>query len=106
MRRADIVSGATLATEPLVMGPRVREGTHRDLIGGFTPTKREADGDCRRGAALCVDADEALNKSGDWLDAPGDAAHGVADAAAGVWHTKARLTQLRRREDPAQGDTV
>ena len=86
MRRAAIVSGATLATEPLVMDPRVREGTHRDLIGGFTPTKREADGD--------------------WLDAPDDAAHGVADAAAGVWHTKARLTQLRRREDPAQGNTV
>lgn len=41
--RADIVSAATLAGEPLVRGERLAPGTHVDLVGGFTPDMREAD---------------------------------------------------------------
>ncbi len=64
---ADIISCATLATEPLVRGRWLRPGCHLDLIGSFTPAMREADDDCFRGAALYVDTDEALTKSGDLL---------------------------------------
>jgi ornithine cyclodeaminase/alanine dehydrogenase-like protein (mu-crystallin family) len=64
---ADIVSCATLATSPLVHGDWLRPGTHLDLIGSFTPALREADDDCFRGAALYVDSEEALKKSGDLL---------------------------------------
>ena len=63
--QADIVSCATLATEPVVRGACLRPGTHLDLIGSFTPAMREADDDCLRGAALYVDTEEALAKSGD-----------------------------------------
>ena len=64
---ADVVSCATLATEPLVQGAWLRPGSHLDLIGSFTPAMREADDACFAGAALYVDTDEALAKSGDLL---------------------------------------
>jgi ornithine cyclodeaminase len=64
---ADIVSCATLATEPVVHGAWLRAGTHLDLIGSFTPAMREADDDCLAGAALYVDTEEALKKSGELL---------------------------------------
>ena len=79
---ADIVSCATLATAPLVMGRWLRAGSHLDLIGSFTPAMREADDDCFVGARLYVDTDEALAKSGDLL---GPLSRGVfsADAVCG-----------------------
>jgi alanine dehydrogenase len=40
---ADIISCATLATEPLIRGAWLRPGQHLDLVGGFTPSMREAD---------------------------------------------------------------
>jgi ornithine cyclodeaminase len=75
---ADIVSCATLATEPLVRGRWLRAGSHLDLIGSFTPAMREADDDAFAGAALYVDTDEALRKSGELL---GPMARGVFEAA-------------------------
>jgi ornithine cyclodeaminase/alanine dehydrogenase-like protein (mu-crystallin family) len=74
VRAADIVSCATLATEPLIEGRWLQAGSHLDLIGSFTPQMREADDDCFRGAAIYVDTDEALLKSGDLL---GPLARGV-----------------------------
>jgi len=74
VRRADIVSCATLATEPVIRGAWLQPGSHLDLIGGFTPHMREADDDCFRGSALYVDTVEALQKSGDLL---GPMARGV-----------------------------
>lgn len=41
--RADIVSCATTASEPVLRGAWLRAGTHVDLVGGFKPTMREAD---------------------------------------------------------------
>jgi alanine dehydrogenase len=43
---ADIISTATMATEPLVKGVWLRSGTHLDLVGGYRPDMREADDDC------------------------------------------------------------
>jgi ornithine cyclodeaminase len=65
--RADLVSCATLATEPLVFGAWLAPGSHLDLIGSFTPQMREADDDALRGAAVWVDTDEARLKSGDLI---------------------------------------
>lgn len=75
---ADIVSCATLAADPVIMGRWLRAGSHLDLIGSFTPTMREADDDCFRGARLYIDTDEALTKSGDLL---GPLSRGVIRAA-------------------------
>lgn len=38
--QADIVAAATLSTEPLVQGARVRPGTHVDLVGAYRPDMR------------------------------------------------------------------
>jgi ornithine cyclodeaminase len=88
---ADITSCATLATEPVVRGDWLRPGSHLDLIGSFTPAMREADDACFAGAALFVDTEEALTKSGELL---GPLARGVI-TAAGVRGT---LTTLARGE--------
>lgn len=66
-READIVSCATLSTEPVVHGSWLAPGSHLDLIGSFTPTMREADDACFTDARVFVDTDEALGKSGDLL---------------------------------------
>ncbi|MGJ7608932.1 ornithine cyclodeaminase family protein [Variovorax sp. LT1R20] len=69
VRSADIVSCATLATTPLVRGEWLAPGSHLDLIGSFTPAMREADVQCFAGARTFIDTSEALQKSGDLLDA-------------------------------------
>jgi len=65
---ADIVSCATLATEPIIRGEWLRPGTHLDLIGSFTPFMREADDDVFRRARIYVDTMDALKESGELLD--------------------------------------
>jgi ornithine cyclodeaminase/alanine dehydrogenase-like protein (mu-crystallin family) len=65
--QADVVSCATLATEPVVHGRWLPSGSHLDLIGSFTPAMREADDDCFRHARLFVGTEEALVKSGELL---------------------------------------
>ena len=76
--QADLVSCATLATEPVIQGEWLRAGSHLDLIGGFTPRMREADDACFAGASVFVDTDEAVAKSGDLL---GPISRGVLSAA-------------------------
>lgn len=66
VRRADIVSAATLSAEPLVRGEWLRPGTHVDLVGGFTPDMREADDEAIRRSAVYVDTRAgALHEAGD-----------------------------------------
>ncbi|HRO57769.1 MAG TPA: ornithine cyclodeaminase family protein [Burkholderiaceae bacterium] len=77
--RADIVSCATLATEPVVHGEWLRAGSHLDLIGSFTPQMREADDACFVGASLYVDTDEAAKKSGELLGPMSRGVFGIDD---------------------------
>jgi ornithine cyclodeaminase/alanine dehydrogenase-like protein (mu-crystallin family) len=95
VRHADIVSCATLATAPLVRGEWLAPGSHLDLIGSFTPAMREADAHCFEGARTFIDTGEALQKSGDLLDA---IAAGTlrADAVQGT------LAELCRSERPGR----
>ncbi|WP_414449978.1 ornithine cyclodeaminase family protein [Burkholderia sp. 22PA0099] len=65
--RADVVTCATLATEPVVRGEWLAPGSHLDLIGSFTPAMREADDACFAQASLFIDTPEAFQKSGDLL---------------------------------------
>lgn len=90
---ADIVSCATLSTEPLIQGAWLRPGVHLDLIGGFTPAMHETDVACFAGSRVFVDTDEALSKAGDLL----------AAIQAGVWQAslvQGRLGDLCRAEGP------
>jgi ornithine cyclodeaminase/alanine dehydrogenase-like protein (mu-crystallin family) len=76
---ADIVSCATLATQPVVQGAWLAPGSHLDLIGSFTPAMREADDACFAGAALYLDTEEGLKKSGELLGPMSRGVFGPAD---------------------------
>jgi ornithine cyclodeaminase/alanine dehydrogenase-like protein (mu-crystallin family) len=77
--RADVVSCATLATQPIVRGAWLHPHSHLDLIGSFTPQMREADDACFVGARVLIDTEEAVQKSGDLL---GPMARGVVTAGS------------------------
>ncbi|SRR5579885_643149 len=64
-RAADIISCATLSTEPLIQGDWLKEGAHLDLVGGFTPAMREADDRAAARARVYVDTRAALKEAGD-----------------------------------------
>lgn len=68
VRGADIVSCATLSTQPLIRFEWLRPGTHLDLIGSFTPAMREADNACFAHGAVYIDSPDALEESGDLID--------------------------------------
>ncbi|WOC16375.1 ornithine cyclodeaminase family protein [Pseudochrobactrum sp. MP213Fo] len=65
---ADIISAATLATDPIIHGEWLSKGTHVDLIGGFTPAMREADDTVMIRAAVYIDTPEALKEAGDLVE--------------------------------------
>jgi ornithine cyclodeaminase len=52
---ADIVSTATLSTDPLVHGAWLKPGTHLDCVGAFKPGMRETDDEVVRRARIFVD---------------------------------------------------
>ncbi len=80
VREADIVSCATLATEPLVRGVWLRPGTHLDLVGAFKADMRETDDEVmRRAHTIVVDErNAALAEGGDIVQA---LASGAIDAS-------------------------
>ncbi len=59
---ADIVSCATITTDPLVKGALLKPGTHVDLVGAFTPAMRESDDDAIRRARVYVDTRAGATK--------------------------------------------
>ncbi|MBT0782389.1 ornithine cyclodeaminase [Paracoccus sp. pheM1] len=64
--QADIVSAATMARQPVILGEWVRPGTHVDLIGAFTPEMREADDALIASALVYVDfVDTVVDRIGE-----------------------------------------
>ena len=55
MRRADIVSAATISAEPLIRGDWLAPGTHVDCVGAYRPSMRETDDAVVRRARIFVD---------------------------------------------------
>jgi ornithine cyclodeaminase len=62
LAEADIVSSATISSEPLVKGKLLKAGAHVDLVGGFTPDMREADDEAIRRARVYVDTRAGATK--------------------------------------------
>ncbi len=65
--RADIVSAATMANEPLIKGALLKPGAHVDLVGSFKPEMRESDDDVLRRSAIFVDHRQTTERSGEFL---------------------------------------
>ncbi len=80
LAEADIISAATMSTEPLVLGELVKPGAHVDLVGAFNHRLRESDDALLARARLFVDTRAgALAEAGDILQA---IAAGAIDEAA------------------------
>ncbi|WP_156894293.1 ornithine cyclodeaminase family protein [Rhodobacter xanthinilyticus] len=65
VKRAEIISCATLSRAPLIEGEWLQPGQHIDLIGSFTPEMREADDEVLARARIFLDTDHAMVESGD-----------------------------------------
>ena len=66
LSQADIISTVTASFDPILRGRSLRPGTHIDLIGGYTPSMREADDDVIRAAAIYLDKmSSAVREAGD-----------------------------------------
>ena len=95
IRKADLISAATMTKTPLVRGNWLKPGTHVDLVGGFRPDMREADDDAVLRARLFCDARfTAVEEAGDLND---PLERGIIDDAAIT-----DLFQLARRERPGR----
>jgi alanine dehydrogenase len=99
VRGADVVSCATLASEPLVRGAWLRPGAHLDLVGGFRPSMREADDDAVRRASVFVDTRAgALAEAGDIVQPIAAGVLAAEDVAADLFDL-CRGTHPGRRTD-------
>ena len=68
-RGADIITTATAAEAPLVLGGWLEPGQHLDLVGGYKPEMREADTEAFVRARVFVDARETtVGICGDLLE--------------------------------------
>jgi len=102
VRNADIISCATLATEPLIKGDWLSDGQHLDLVGGFTPAMREADDAAIAKARVYVDTEDAIETAGDIADPLG---RGVI-AAADVLGTLFTLARGEAPKPRPEGDEI
>ena len=68
---ADIISVATMATEPVVFGRWLKAGTHLDLVGAYRSDMHEVDG-------------EAVQRAKVWVDYRGTAIDHIGDLATPI----------------------
>jgi alanine dehydrogenase len=93
---ADIVSAATLSSEPVIRGAWLKPGSHVDLVGAFTPAMRESDDDAIRRARVFVDT------RGGALKEAGDIVRPIADGVITSTDVVADLFDLCRGTDPGR----
>lgn len=85
VRRADIVSCATPATEPLFSEESVRPGTHINAVGAFTPEMAELSPELLERAYVVVDdVAAAAAEAGDLIRADRDPNTTLRDLVAGI----------------------
>lgn len=93
---ADIISCATLSTEPLIQGEWLKPGSHLDLVGAFRPTMRETDSQCLARSEVFVDTYAgALSEGGDILQAMDEGKFNETDL-------RAELAELLCGEKPGR----
>lgn len=70
IKKADIVSCATLSETPLVLGEKLNQGQHIDLVGAYTPKMREANDEVLLRSDVYVDNIEMAPKETGDLSIP------------------------------------
>lgn len=97
---ADIVSCATTARVPLVLGRDVQPGTHVDLVGAFTPEMRESDDALIARATVFVDTFAGA------LAEAGDLVQPIANGTITREHVRAELADLARGRHAGRRDAA
>jgi len=87
---ADIISSATISTEPLIKGALLSPGVHVDLVGGFTPSMREADDAAITRARVYVDTRAGATKEAGDIVQPLESGVLTKDAIVADLHELAR----------------
>jgi ornithine cyclodeaminase len=96
VRNADLISCATLSTEPLVKGDWLSPGAHLDLVGAFRPSMRESDSVALNRSKVFVDTYAgARGEAGDLLQAADESTFTFADV-------RAELAELLRGDKPGR----
>jgi ornithine cyclodeaminase/alanine dehydrogenase-like protein (mu-crystallin family) len=88
VRRADIISAATLSTVPLIKGNFVKEGAHLDLVGAFNAQMRETDDTAVLRSRVFVDTFAGALKEG------GDLVQPINDGIISAEHIQGELAML------------
>jgi len=97
-RRADVISCATMATEPLILGDWLQPGAHLDLVGSYRPDMRECDDAALTRGRVFVDSPwNALETSGEIVGALASGALRRADILGDLF-TLTRGTARGRRD--------
>ena len=100
VNRADVISCATLAQEPLIKGDWLHEGQHLDLVGAFKPDMREADAAAVSRADVYVDTySGAMSEAGDILQAIDEGAVQESDIAGDLAELARGQCQGRTSEE-------
>ena len=96
--KADVISCATLAQQPLIEGDWLLAGQHLDLVGSFTPTMREADDVCvKRAKVYCDTRDGAMKEAGDLLQPLTNGTLRVEDVIGDLFDMARGTCALRER---------
>ena len=99
MAEADIITGITTPSGPVILGKWVKPGAHIDLVGAYKPQDRETDGAAVGIARVYVDTREgALHEAGDLLMAEKEGYFKWADIQADL-HDLTRGTMMGRKTD-------
>lgn len=98
VRQSDVVSCATLSTEPLVHGHWLRPGTHLDLVGAFKPGMRETDAAVwSKADVIAVDTrDGARAEAGDLIFAEAEGISAFARISADLFQLASGQSRGRR----------
>ncbi len=92
---ADVISCATLSSEPILRGAWLRPGVHVDLVGAFNMAMRETDGAAVARARVYVDTHAAIEEGGDIALAITEG-HIARGDVVGDLHTLCRDTSVGR----------
>ncbi len=94
--QADIISCATLSSEPLIRGEWLKPGAHLDLVGAFKPSMRESDDEAVRRSSVFVDTRAGAMKEG------GDIVLPLQSGALAKDGIKAELAELADGKHPGR----
>ena len=99
-QQVDLISCATMATEPLIMGEWLSAGAHLDLVGSFTPKMRETNNAAMQIGDVFVDT-----RTGAFSE-PGDILIPISEGAITKEKIVAEFSELCANQHRGRADLV